>query len=171
MKVLKFVLRASHYECGERDTGYLTQLMKSNKKKTLINKLYIDEDISFDQKNIMQRNIYNFIISFMLIRKRKLILWMIFFQDLPKLNSDSCALCEGKITNGECIAAMKKWHLINPRGMIALSVEFDILFWPLIGNLVVDSVNSAFGKKELSSSQKRAVISLIHKEGIDPLFI
>ena len=44
----------------------------------------------------------------MLHRKRKLILWMIFFQDLPKLNSDSCALSEGKITNGEYIAAMKR---------------------------------------------------------------
>ena len=40
----------------------------------------------------------------------------------------------------------------------------------MIGNLVVDSVNSTFVKKEVSSSQKQAVISLIHKEGKDPLF-
>ena len=52
-----------------------------------------------------------------------------------------------------------------------LSVEFYILFCPLLGNLVGDTVNSAFGKKELSSSQKQAVISLIHKEGKDPRFI
>ena len=78
---------------------------------------------------------------------------------------------EGKITNGECIAAMKEMASNKSPGNDGLSVEFYILFWPLIGNLVVDSVNSAFGKKELSSSQKQAVISLIHKEGKDPLFI
>ena len=51
---IKIRSRASHYECGERDTGYFTELMKSNKKKRLINILYINEDISFDQTNIMQ---------------------------------------------------------------------------------------------------------------------
>ena len=69
----------------------------------------------------------------MLHRKRKLILWMIFFQDLPKLNSDSCALSERKITNGECIAAMKEMASNKSPGNDRLSVEFYILFWPLLG--------------------------------------
>ena len=88
-----------------------------------------------------------------------------FFSGLAKIKSDSCAVCEGKITNGECIAAMKEIASNKSPGNDGLSVEF------FIGNLVVDSVNSAFGKKVLSSSQKQAVISLIHKEGKDPLFI
>ena len=69
----------------------------------------------------------------MLHRKRKLILWMIFFQDLPKLNSDSCALSEGKITNGEYIAAMKEMASNKSPRNDRLSVEFYILFCPLLG--------------------------------------
>ena len=49
-----------------------------------------------------------------------------FFQDLPKLNSDSCELCKGKITNEECIAAMKEMASNKSPGNDGLSVEFVI---------------------------------------------
>ena len=52
-------------------------------------------------------------------------------------------------------------------GNDGLSVEFYLAFWPLFGNLVVDSLNYAFEYGELSNSQKQAVITLIEKKGKD----
>ena len=54
---------------------------------------------------------------------------------------------------------------------VALSTEFDVLFWSLLGDKVVVALNEAFEKGELSSSQKQALITLIQKEGKDPLLI
>ena len=65
--------------------------MKSNKKKTLIHKLYIDKDISFDQKNVMPK-IYTFYSKLYAQSEEEIDFVDDFFQDLPKLNSDSCAL-------------------------------------------------------------------------------
>ena len=52
-----------------------------------------------------------------------------------------------------------------------LSVEFYRTFWPVIGNVVIDSFNTSFEKGELSNTQKQGVITLIKKEDKDPLFI
>ena len=56
-------------------------------------------------------------------------------------------------------------------GNDGFSIEFYFLFWSLIGDMVVGSLNEAFEYGELSSSQKQAVIILIKKEGKDPLLI
>lgn len=94
-----------------------------------------------------------------------------FFRDLPKLSSDSREICEGKITEGECMAVLKEMKQNKTPGNDGLSVEFYLSLWPVIGDVVVGALNEAFCKGELSSSQKQAVITLIHKEGKDPLQI
>ena len=52
-----------------------------------------------------------------------------------------------------------------------LTVEFYKSFWPLVGHLVVDSLNEAYDCGELSTSQKMAIIKLIEKKGKDKLYI
>ena len=46
-------------------------------------------------------------------------------------------------------------------------MEFYRVFWPLLGKFMVDSFNEAYDKKEMSHSQKQAVITLIEKKGKD----
>ena len=49
-------------------------------------------------------------------------------------------------------------------GNDGLSVEFYLKFWPVIGDLVLASFNEAFKHGELSTCQRQAVITLIHKK-------
>ena len=46
-------------------------------------------------------------------------------------------------------------------------MEFYRVFWPLLGKFMVDSFNEAYNLKEMSHSQKQAVITLIEKKGKD----
>jgi len=52
-------------------------------------------------------------------------------------------------------------------GNDGLSIEFYKTFWLLIDKLMTDSFNEAFDEKEMSSSQKQAIITLIEKKGKD----
>ena len=45
------------------------------------------------------------------------------------------------------------------------------VFWPLMGNRVVDCLNEAYECGELSTSQKMAIIKLIEKKGKDKMYI
>ena len=40
------------------------------------------------------------------------------------------------------------------------------IFWNIVGNLMVESLNYSYDHGELSNSQKRAIITLIEKKNI-----
>ena len=169
---LKVRSRASFYERGEQNTKYFVQLMESNKKKTIISKLLVGGKISFDM-NIIIREIQRFYVGLYskFVVDVEMFKDSVFFKDLPKLGLESKELCEGNITQGECIAVLKEMKGNKSPGNDGLSVEFYELFWPVIGDIVVMALNEAFVKEELSSSQKQAIIVLIQKEDKDPLQI
>ena len=50
-------------------------------------------------------------------------------------------------------------------------IEFYNTFWPLLSDILIDSYNEAFKKKEMSPSQREAVITLIEKEDKDRTFL
>ena len=56
-------------------------------------------------------------------------------------------------------------------GNDGLTVSFYKHFWPLIGKLVIESLNEGYENTELSESQKQSVITLISKPGKDNLFL
>ena len=69
------------------------------------------------------------------------------------------------------MTVLKEMKLNKSPGNDGLSTEFYVLFWSVIGDIVVEALNESYTKGELSSSQKQAVITLIQKEGKDPLNI
>ena len=52
-------------------------------------------------------------------------------------------------------------------GNDGIPIEFYKIFWPLIGEFLIASFNKAFDNREMSSSQKQALITLIEKKGKD----
>ena len=57
------------------------------------------------------------------------------------------ASCEGKITLQECEGILSSFQTGKTPGNDGILVEFYKTFWPLIGNLMTDSINEAFLKK------------------------
>ena len=169
---VKIRSRASWYERGEKDSRYFTQLLQSNKRKSIIRKiLKPNGEISCDEMDILNEirtfysNLYadsgtlsNFDLDF-------------FPMNLPRLGDDMKESCEGVIIERECIEVLKEMKFNKSPGNDGLTTEFYVKFWPIISELVIEAFNEAFRCGELSASQKQATITLIAKEGKDPLSI
>lgn len=92
-----------------------------------------------------------------------------FFQSnsIPYLCEEDKFKCEGFLTIGECYNVLNNMSSNKSPGNDGLSSEWYWKFWNVIGNFLVDVLNTGLRKGELSSSQKQAVITLIEKEGKD----
>ena len=75
--------------------------------------------------------------------------------------------CEGKITIEECERTLGSFETGKTPGSDGIPIEFYKTFWPLIGDFMVNSFNEAYDNKEMSSSQRQAIITLIEKKGKD----
>ena len=83
---------------------------------------------------------------------------------LPTLNEDAKQICEGVLTKTECFKALQTFKNGKSPGNDGLTAEFYQAFWPTLGHLLVDSLNSSFEKGEMSNSQKQGIIRLIEKK-------
>ena len=93
-----------------------------------------------------------------------------FFFDNPllqKLSSDSRENCEGRITADECQNVLNTFATRNTPGNDGIPIEFYKTFWPLLGEILVKAFNEAFVKKEMSTSQRQAIITLVEKKDKD----
>ena len=89
----------------------------------------------------------------------------IFFDNpaLKKLNEVEKRRCEGILSYNECFKIVCDMKNNKSPGSDGLNAEFYKAFWPSIGNLVVESLNTSFERRELSPSQKRSILTLLAK--------
>ena len=64
-------------------------------------------------------------------------------------------ICEGVLTKAECFKALQTLKNGKSSGNDGFTAEFYQAFWPTLGHLLVDSLNSSFEKGELANSQKQ----------------
>lgn len=83
-----------------------------------------------------------------------------------KLNDKEKLLLEGNITESECVAALNLMKLNKSPGSDGLPVEFYKAFWTDIKIPLLDSLQEAYSIEELSATQKRGIITLLHKKMI-----
>ena len=82
----------------------------------------------------------------------------------PKLSEAKQALCEGLITTNEAGCALSKMNNDSAPGIDGLTASFYKFFWINIEYMVMASFNEAFQNGKLFVSQRRAAITLIHKD-------
>ena len=92
-------------------------------------------------------------------------------KNLSKLKDNQCVLCEKDITEEEAKRELNKMEINKSPENDGLAKEFYEVFWDHVKFLLLLSFKMAFLKKELSSSQKQAVIKLIEKKDRDKRFI
>ena len=152
--------RATWYEMGERNNKYFLNLENSNKKKTSVRKVFTSEgSLTHDPQKIMNEleSYYSSLYDGNSCANSDTISTFISKSNhaqIPKLPENLRNICEGKLGYGECYNVLKSFQKNKSPGNDGLTVEFYIAFWPLIGALLVDSLNYAFEYGELSSSQK-----------------
>ena len=77
---------------------------------------------------------------------------------LPKLTPQQADSCNGLLSKEECFASLKQFSKGKSPGTDGLTLKFYLSVWELLGQELVDSLNHAFQRGELSISQKRGII-------------
>ncbi len=166
--------RANWYEDGEKSTKYFLNLEKRNYNNKVINKL-IDKDsnVITDVKQIQneQKSFYEDLYSSRL-RADNNEAHDLFFPDVrTTLTEDESADIEGEISESELLASLKSTANNKSPGSDGFPCEFYKFFWQDITTLVVNSLNMALRKGEMSSTQKHGLITLLPKKGKDILYL
>ena len=163
--------RARWYEHGEKSTKYFLNLEKRNHRKKHMRKLTIDESVTIDSFTILseQKRFYQNLYKSGRNESDDRYAAKSFLTNLiiPKLSEEEKRSCEGKIILNECELILETFQNNKASGNDGIPVEFYKKLWPLISEPFIKSVNECFENKELSSSQKQAVITLIEKKGKD----
>ena len=80
------------------------------------------------------------------------------------LTNEEQNLCEGPLTQTECLEALKKMESDKTPGTDGLSAEFYKVFWKDVSSFLISALNYAFGSGCLSVTQRRGFIKLIPKK-------
>ena len=164
--------RARWYEEGEKSTKYFLSLEKSNKVRTHIRRLLRCESSTEELINpkIIQSEIKLFYSKLYERRTQKTEQeYLNFLVELntPKLSVDDQKSCEGKLTVTEFWNALSAVQKNKTPGKDGLAQEFYVCFFKELGKLLVQTLNFSYENSELSTTQKQAVITLIHKKDED----
>jgi len=162
------------YDEGEKNTKYFLNLEKIHYKNGLISRLKIDDDkFVMSDKEILNacESFYKNIYSSSFRRGDCKEIQNIFF---PRTNPnmptpEDKEKCEGLLTKEECLQALK--DSTKTPGSDGLPVEFHKVFWSDISDHLLNALNYAHHKGQLSVSQKRGVIKLIPKKDAEPYYV
>jgi exonuclease III len=159
-------------EMGERNTKFFLNLEKRNYKSKCITKLINEEDEIVEEKDKIleyEAKYYKKLYSEKSTPTNIDNQQDEYFMDpsTPKLKEDEIDLCEQNIDLTEIGIALKELKNGKSPGTDGFTADFYKFFWSKIKNLVLDSLQVAFIKGELSTEQKRGVINLIPKKDKD----
>ena len=73
---------------------------------------------------------------------------------MTKLSDEQKQLCEGLVSEQECLNLLKNMQNGKSPGCDGFTVDFYKFFWKNIKTFVVDSLNYAYHTGELSVDQK-----------------
>ena len=91
--------------------------------------------------------------------------------NIPKLSTDQIILCDIELTEKDLYDSMKSMENDKSPGNDGLTKEFYVTFWDDIKATFISSLKQAKERKELSISQRQAIIKLIEKKDRDKRYI
>ena len=149
---------------GEKNTKYFLNLEISQLKIGENRFVTSDKDILKECENFY-RNLYCSRTDTDYILNNKS-----FFENSTKkaLDNDARQTGEGLLTKPECLQALKNTEPDKTPGSDGLPANFYKVFWNDISVFLVNAINYAFDRGQLSVSQRRGIIKLIPKKDSDP---
>ena len=91
--------------------------------------------------------------------------------NIPMLPEEQKQLCEGEMSLEELKAVLDSFQNNKSPGNDGIPIEFYKVCWDLISDSFRKCVKESYKYGEMSSSQKKAVITLIEKQGKDRTLI
>ena len=158
--------RVQQFEEGEKCSKYFLGLEKKNCVKQSISSLRIGGKIVHERERVQ-----NFVKkSFSTLYKSSVCDEEVTNSymagiECPSLSDEDADICEGLLTIAEATEAIRHMKVNKSPGVDGLGVEFYKEFWPEVQDLVLQSLNAAFSKGQLSYTQRKGIISLLFKGG------
>jgi hypothetical protein len=149
-------------------TKYVLNLEKTKAINNTITSLVDSKgDIVTDQSTVRDAKYHfykkTFIKKVVYANQQDNIAQFLSIMDIPKLSNEQKRSCEGVFDVDEAGCALSDMKNGSAPGCDGLTTDFMKFFWSKVKNMVVDSFNSAFNAGELSTTQRRGVITLVHK--------
>ncbi len=163
--------RVEWAEAGEKNTKYFLNLEKKNAIDKLITQLELsDGTLISDPKAILEEEKRFYVNLYSDTDQKDAAIWQ---EAIESFTSDGVTplsdankdICEGLITEKECVECLREMKRGKSPGSDGFTVEFYQFFWQHIKDLVVESINYGYNNGELSVDQKRGIITLIPKKG------
>ena len=150
-------------EYGEKNSKYFLNLEKYNFENKHITSLEIKGKLVTEEKEVLD-NIKTFYES--LYRSKNIDHTKLdqILKNSPKLSENHKRLTHGLITYDECLKALKSLANGKSPGTDGITTDFYKFFWNDISSLVVESINYAFMKTEMSQDQRQGIITLSPKK-------
>ena len=158
--------KAKIYEESEKPTSYFCNLEKRNYINKLISRINTGNKMLTDQKSILNelkkfyKNLYD---SKHNPSDLEHISTFLKKENIKPLKPEDKVKCEGLISEIEIKSVLKNMQNGKSPGSDGYPAEFYKFFWRDIGQYVLNSINEAMDKGELSFTQKQAVITLLPK--------
>jgi len=166
--------RAREYEEGEKSSKYFLTLEKINQAKKAIYQLQDQQGRILKTKEDISAEIVRFYSELYDKDNTKCedsIKEEFFSEVRDVLTEDQMKSCEGFVTHQEILAALKQTSNNKSPGIDGIPADFYKVFWNDIASYLVNAINKAFQKGEMSVNHRRGIISLIPKKNKDSMFI
>ena len=164
--------KSQWYNEGEKNSSYFLNLEKRHCKQGTISQLKInDTDFVTTDRDILSECTAFY--TTLYTSKNPNRLQSTFFSEVifTSLTDEEQTLCEGALTQKECLEALKKMESDKTPGTDGLPAEFYKVFWKDISSFLISALNYAFDSGCLSVTQRRGVIKLIPKKDAELYFI
>ena len=161
--------RAKWVELGEKNNSYFLGLESVRAKTKIMEQLKDENGLILTNQNDIQRRQRQY---FENLYERKIneddmeLKIDTFMQDcnnIPSLNVDDREALEAPLTEQELLTGLKELNNGSAPGSDGITIEFFKVFWSRIKPFVYNSFIQALDKGSLSTTQRNAVITLIHK--------
>ena len=157
----------------ERNTRYFYALEKRNFEKKTTSKLKLPNgSFTTDQSEILQEQMHFYKALYTPNNHESSVaansdLRLIFSENITPLENEDKLSCERKVTQAECLKALKDFKNEKSPVTDGLQAEFYKYFWTELHPDMIRSFNFAYDNGSLSISQRRGIITLIPKPNKD----
>ena len=151
---------------GETNLKYFAGLEKARQTRKVMNSLVIEDKRIFEIKDILNEEVkfYKTLYTSDTINDDDINDYLSNLEIENKLNNDLSKSCDGLFTIDECKIALFEMKANKSPGSDGFTAEFYQMFWPQLNNVLLDALNNAYTKGELSGAQKHSVLSLLFKQ-------
>ena len=173
MEGIRIRSRCQWYEEGEKSSKFFLNLEKFNVVQSQIRKIIVSDQEITDRNIILNeiRIFYESIFKKGVSKRPSQIHDFLDKVQLPKLNITEINKCDDELSEEDLYISLMSMQNNKSHGNDGLTKEFFVTFWEDIKDAFLNSCRTAKLKKEVSTSQRQAVIKLIEKKYKDKRFI